>query len=169
MAHGTDTREKGIFKSGILQNPLSEAHLNPENAVAEFCERVSNYEKTYVPLGVAEEEQGIQQHGTATTDQKPPIQKLFNDLFPSSAFRKWLALNYTLASGYDGEEPRLEFTLGLTPTLGWEKKTEEDEEDDEDGEAQEKSKAREPTAAEEPAVPYVQMIVVGRKINTHMI
>ncbi|TPR03073.1 hypothetical protein CAN33_0013120 [Aspergillus niger] len=69
----------------------------------------------------------FQQHGTATQDQKSPIQELLDDLFPSRAFRKWLALitgadritsydylarrfrrgqDYTLASGYDGEQPR---------------------------------------------------------------
>lgn len=82
-------------------------------------------------------------------ETKTPIQELFQDLFPSTPFKKWLSLctgvskmishnllarrfrrgeDYTLASGYDGEEPRLEFTLGLTPTLGWEK--EEDGDDD---------------------------------------
>ncbi|KAJ5247827.1 Prolyl 3-4-dihydroxylase ofd1 [Penicillium chermesinum] len=60
-------------------------------------------------------------------DSSNPIQELLNVLFPSQAFRKWLALitgvdhlkthdfmarrfrrgaDYTLASGYDGEEPR---------------------------------------------------------------
>lgn len=78
-------------------------------------------------------------------EEKSPIDELLNDLFPSQAFRKWLAhitgsdrltshnllarrfrrgQDYTLASGYDGEEPRLEFTLGLTPTPGWEKQDE---------------------------------------------
>lgn len=77
----------------------------------------------------------------STTD-KSPIDELLNDLFPSEAFRKWLAhvtgsdrltshnllarrfrrgQDYTLANDYDGDEPRLEFTLGLTPTTGWEK------------------------------------------------
>ncbi|KAL3453091.1 Oxoglutarate and iron-dependent oxygenase degradation C-term-domain-containing protein [Aspergillus insuetus] len=83
-----------------------------------------------------------QEHSTATKGQASPIQELLNDLFPSKPFRKWLALitgadritsynflgrrfrrgqDYTLASSYAGEEPRLEFTLCLTPTSGWEK------------------------------------------------
>jgi Rps23 Pro-64 3,4-dihydroxylase Tpa1-like proline 4-hydroxylase len=125
----------------------------------------------------------FQQHGTATSDQKTPIQELLNDLFPSPAFRKWLALitgaehitsydllarrfrrgqDYTLASGYDGEEPRLEFTLGLTPTTGWEKETDEDEEmEDENGEAQEKSKAKETATADEPAVGGYEIYMAG--------
>lgn len=92
---------------------------------------------------------------TASGDAANPIKELLNVLFPSQAFRKWLALvtgvdhltshnllarrfrrggDYTLASGYDGEEPRLEFTLGLTPTTGWEKQDDEEEAEDEEGE-----------------------------------
>lgn len=88
-------------------------------------------------------------------DTGNPIKELLNVLFPSQAFRKWLALvtgasqctsynllarrfrrgaDYTLASGYDGEEPRLEFTLGLTPTSGWEKQDDNDEEEEDEGE-----------------------------------
>ncbi|KAK2882705.1 hypothetical protein FQN49_000067 [Arthroderma sp. PD_2] len=89
---------------------------------------------------------------------KTPIQELLEDLLPSRAFKKWLSVvtglddlighnflarrfrrgeDYTLASGYEGESPRLEFTIGLTPTSGWEK--EEDEEDE--AENGDKSKA----------------------------
>lgn len=102
-------------------------------------------------------------------DKKTPIQELLNDLFPSQPFRKWLSTatgldhlvshnllarrfrrgeDYTLASGYDGEEPRLEFTLCLTPTPGWGKDGDVDEEeaeeedrrngDGENGESQDK-------------------------------
>jgi hypothetical protein len=93
-----------------------------------------------------------QEHSTATKGQASPIQELLNGLLPSKPFRKWLALitgadritsynflgrrfrrgqDYTLASSYAGEEPRLEFTLCLTPTSGWEK--ENPEGDDEAG------------------------------------
>lgn len=89
---------------------------------------------------------------------KTPIQELLQDFLPSTPFKKWMSLStgvgkmvnhnllarrfrrgedYTLASGYDGEEPRLEFTLGLTPTLGWEKEDEGD--DEEKGEGAEKT------------------------------
>lgn len=92
--------------------------------------------------------------------ERSPIQELLNDLLPSQPFRKWLSLvtgldhltgynllarrfrrgeDYTLASGYDGEEPRLEFTIGLTPTPGWEK-----EEDDDDGEEDGEEEDEEP-------------------------
>ncbi|KAJ5591986.1 Prolyl 3-4-dihydroxylase ofd1 [Penicillium hispanicum] len=91
---------------------------------------------------------------TSPGDAANPIKELLNVVFPSQAFRKWLALitgvdhltshnflarrfrrgaDYTLASGYDGEEPRLEFTLGLTPTIGWEKQEDEEEEEGEEG------------------------------------
>ncbi|KAL2009466.1 hypothetical protein VTN00DRAFT_5273 [Thermoascus crustaceus] len=96
----------------------------------------------------------------AAQGEKSPIQELLNDLLPSQPFRKWLSLvtgldhltgynllarrfrrgeDYTLASGYDGEVPRLEFTIGLTPTPGWEK-----EEDDDDEEEDRKEDDEEP-------------------------
>lgn len=69
-----------------------------------------------------------------------PFIKLTTDVLLSSAFRKWLALitgiapdalrghnvvarhfrrgkDYALASAYQGEEPRLEYTIGLTPNI----------------------------------------------------
>ena len=65
-----------------------------------------------------------------------PISSLLNDLLPSKPFRKWLRLatgqrvliydvmarrfrrgkDYTLATGYEAEEPRLEMILSITPT-----------------------------------------------------
>ncbi|CAI7591972.1 unnamed protein product [Penicillium glandicola] len=101
----------------------------------------------------------LYQHASGEKDSESPIQELLNVLFPSQPFRKWLGLvtgvdhltshnllarrfrrgaDYTLASAYEGEQPRLEFTLGLTPSIGWEKQEEEDDEDEdenEDGEA----------------------------------
>jgi hypothetical protein len=122
-------------------------------------------------------------------DISNPIKEILNVLFPSQAFRKWLALitgvdhlkshnflarrfrrgaDYTLASGYDGEEPRLEFTLCLTPTTGWEKEAEEDEdEDEEDGENGASAKASKPTkkttaeAAEHPSVGGYEIYMAG--------
>ncbi|PYH47975.1 oxidative DNA demethylase [Aspergillus saccharolyticus JOP 1030-1] len=126
----------------------------------------------------------FQQHGTATEDQKTPLQELLNDLFPSRAFRKWLALitgaarissfdylarrfrrgqDYTLASGYDGEEPRLEFTLCLTPTPGWEPEGAEDEDEEADGESEEKSssKPKPESTGDEPAVGGYEIYMAG--------
>lgn len=77
-----------------------------------------------------------------------PLQELTETLLPSRAFRKWLAkatglrltsydamarrfrrgLDYTLATGYEEENSRLEITLGITPTSGW-----GDEDDDNAG------------------------------------
>ncbi|KAF7596140.1 hypothetical protein BBP40_003038 [Aspergillus hancockii] len=125
------------------------------------------------------------QHSTRAQDAKSPIQELLDDVFPSPAFRKWLATitgadylmsydfmarrfrrgqDYTLASGYDGEEPRLEFTLSLTPTPGWEKEgdDEEDEDEDENGESAETLKPKEPKSdAEEPAVGGYEIYMAG--------
>ncbi|RMD42447.1 hypothetical protein DV735_g2655, partial [Chaetothyriales sp. CBS 134920] len=73
-----------------------------------------------------------------------PIARILSDLLYSQAFRKWLALvtgiktdsligqaalarrfrrgkDYALASPYTGEQPQLEFTIGMTPTTGWER------------------------------------------------
>ncbi|KAI9829909.1 MAG: hypothetical protein M1826_005331 [Phylliscum demangeonii] len=84
-----------------------------------------------------------------TDDAHPsPIRQLLDDLLPSSSFRKWLALvtglalensnvvarrfrrgmDYTLATGYEKAQPRLELTLCVTPSTGWD----DDDEDDED-------------------------------------
>ncbi|KAL4885240.1 Oxoglutarate and iron-dependent oxygenase degradation C-term-domain-containing protein [Aspergillus karnatakaensis] len=91
---------------------------------------------------------------TQDKDQQTPIQDLLNNLFPSKPFRKWLSLitgserissynflarrfrrgqDYTLANSYTGEEPRLELTLCLTPTTGWEKEDAEEEAEEGEG------------------------------------
>ena len=68
-----------------------------------------------------------------------PITNLLEELLPSEAFEKWLSLatgqriishnslarrfrrgqDYTLATGYDQDSPRIEICLGITPTSGW--------------------------------------------------
>lgn len=79
---------------------------------------------------------------TRPTDPRSqsPVQDLLENLLPSLQFYKWLQLatgqaisshslvarrfrrgkDYTLATGYDEEEPRLEITLAITPSSGWE-------------------------------------------------
>ena len=80
------------------------------------------------------------------TDSSPkdlPLANLMTQLFPSTAFRKWLSIitglnisgdacldllarrfrrgrDYALASAYEGQDPRLEFSLGCTASGGWE-------------------------------------------------
>lgn len=116
----------------------------------------------------------------AEGDISNPIKELLSVLFPSQAFRKWLALitgvdhlkshnflarrfrrgaDYTLASGYDGEEPRLEFTLCLTPTTGWEKEPEDEDDEEEDGENGDSAKA--PKAKKDPAAEAAEHPSVG--------
>lgn len=88
-----------------------------------------------------------------------PLRQVLDELLPSLAFRKWLALvtsltlkrcsiiarrfrkslDYQLAQGYEGEQPQLEYTLGFTPTKGWSA----EEEDEENGEGAQKSDAAE--------------------------
>lgn len=82
-----------------------------------------------------------QNTGTNLKDdgEHSPIQDLLRTLLPSEAFRKWLQLatgmtlsshnlcarrfrrgkDYTLATGYSGDESQLEIILATTPTSGW--------------------------------------------------
>ena len=68
-----------------------------------------------------------------------PLLDLLEDLLPSEAFQKWLSLatgqtitshdslirrfrrgqDYTLATGYEEDAPRIELCLSITPTSGW--------------------------------------------------
>jgi Rps23 Pro-64 3,4-dihydroxylase Tpa1-like proline 4-hydroxylase len=82
-----------------------------------------------------------------------PLHQLMQELFASNLFVRWLRLltnldfhrssilqrrfrkgqDYTLATGYDANEPQLEISLGLTPTTGWGGGDDDDEDDSEDG------------------------------------
>ncbi|KAJ5900065.1 Prolyl 3-4-dihydroxylase ofd1 [Penicillium taxi] len=194
--------------SDVFQN---ESSLSLEHFLNEkFASRVSAYiedqERQQLPTTAEEIEtltewtvarpphkhRYLYQEHTAN-DAATPIKELLNVLFPSQAFRKWLAqitgvdhltshnflarrfrrgCDYTLASGYEGEEPRLEFTLGITPTTGWEKEQDEDEDDDEDesenGESDAKPKPKEKNqakangdAAEFPSVGGYEIYMAG--------
>lgn len=86
-----------------------------------------------------------------------PIQELLDVFLPSPQFRRWLEIaadcnienydflarrfrngsDYALATSHDGE-PRLEISLGLTPTTGWGDEDKEDEDGAEDNEEKEK-------------------------------
>ncbi|KAJ5698753.1 Prolyl 3-4-dihydroxylase ofd1 [Penicillium macrosclerotiorum] len=112
-----------------------------------------------------------------------PITELLNILFPSQPFRKWLALitgvdhlkshnllarrfrrgaDYTLASEYDGEEPRLEFTLCLTPTIGWEKQEDgEEDTEDQDGEDVPSKPSAKDESSEHPSVGGYEIYMAG--------
>ncbi|KAL1964809.1 hypothetical protein VTN77DRAFT_6311 [Rasamsonia byssochlamydoides] len=117
-----------------------------------------------------------QPHASSESKSKSPIQELLTELLPSQPFRKWLSQitgldrltsynllarrfrrgqDYTLASGYDGEEPRLEFTIGLTPTPGWEKEVDNDdeEEEEENGEGEDKPTEKKKNGEEEEETP----------------
>lgn len=103
-----------------------------------------------------------------------PLLALLEDLFPSEAFQKWLSLatgqtilshnvlvrrfrrgrDYTLATGYEEDAPRIELCLSLTPTSGWGDEPAELEKDTE-GQAAVKGKGdvdEVATAADEPGV-----------------
>ncbi|KAI4090905.1 MAG: hypothetical protein LQ344_004433 [Seirophora lacunosa] len=92
--------------------------------------------------------------------EESPIQDLLRTLLPSEAFRKWLQLatgltlsshdlcarrfrrgqDYTLATGYSGDESQLEITLALTPTRGWGGDDNLADDDDDDEAADEQPK-----------------------------
>lgn len=81
-----------------------------------------------------------QGRGEKNIKDQSPLQDLLENLLPSIPFYKWLQLatgqvisshnllarrfrrgkDYTLATRYDEEDSRLEITLAITPTLGWE-------------------------------------------------
>ncbi|KAI9858524.1 MAG: hypothetical protein M1824_004260 [Vezdaea acicularis] len=115
--------------------------------------------------------QQAQPISTADTPQMP-IQDLLENLIPSQPFRKWLAhatglsildhsslarrfrrgKDYTLATGYEDEDSRLEITLGLTPTPGWGEEDEKEQGEENDA-AQEEKPAEEKTIEGESANP----------------
>ena len=90
----------------------------------------------------------LYRHPSETPDDSNPLHELLDVFLPSEQFRKWLALatkctiqsydflgrrfrrgqDYALATSHDGE-PRLEISLGLTPTPGWGAEEEEDDEE----------------------------------------
>lgn len=93
------------------------------------------------------------------SSEDTPIASLMMHLFPSTPFRKWLSIitslqidgtaffdllarrfrrgkDYALASSYEGENPRLEFTLGCTASGGWRSDQVDDEDGDGDGDEQ---------------------------------
>ncbi|KAE8447499.1 hypothetical protein EG329_010629 [Mollisiaceae sp. DMI_Dod_QoI] len=99
------------------------------------------------------------------TDENP-IKELLEVFLPSKEFRKWLelatgcdvenfdvlarrfrrGLDYALATGHDGE-PRLEISLGLTPTPGW--GADEEEQDEEEEEEEKSSETKEAADVED--------------------
>lgn len=101
-------------------------------------------------------------------EERSPYDELLDILFPSLAFKKWLALatgltlskanilarrfrrgtDYMLATSYDEEEPQLEVCLGITPSKGW--GDDEDDGAEGDGESGEaSSRARTSAVAED--------------------
>ncbi|KUL89771.1 hypothetical protein ZTR_00503 [Talaromyces verruculosus] len=97
----------------------------------------------------------FQQPQTGSESESNPIEELLTKYLPSQPFRKWLTLvtgaerltdhnmlvrrfrrgqDYTLANSYEGDEPRLEFTLDLTPSSGWEKADDDEDEEEEEKE-----------------------------------
>lgn len=103
--------------------------------------------------GVADVHGGGGDAGEADVERDDdPVDELLTQLLPSAPFRAWLALatgcalqgcsvlarrfrpglDYTLATAHEGEAPRLELCLGMTPTRGWGDDEEEEEEEEDE-------------------------------------
>jgi hypothetical protein len=111
-----------------------------------------------------------------------PVKELLEVFLPSRQFRQWLELatqceienydvlarrfrkgfDYALATSHDGQ-PRLEISLGLTPTPGWGVDDEEDEQEDKSPESKHKTngKAKTKGKKKEEAVEEVEVDDVG--------
>ncbi|KAI0890628.1 Oxoglutarate and iron-dependent oxygenase degradation C-term-domain-containing protein [Annulohypoxylon maeteangense] len=96
----------------------------------------------------------------ASKEDSSPIKELLEEFLPSPQFRRWLQIatgsvveshdfiarrfrhgkDYTLATGHEGK-PRLEMTIGITPTSGWGGAEDEDEDEDEAAAEEEQSKS----------------------------
>ena len=89
-----------------------------------------------------------------------PLKDIISILLPSLAFRKWLQLatdlkitshdvrarrfrrgnDYSLATAYEEENPRLELTIGITPSGGWEVDGDDSKDVDDVGDADDERK-----------------------------
>ncbi|KAI5362197.1 putative oxoglutarate/iron-dependent dioxygenase [Septoria linicola] len=117
-----------------------------------------------------------EQKSNSSEQEASPLRQVLDELLPSSAFQKWLALvtgsklkrssviarrfrkslDYQLAQGYEGEEPQLEYTLCITPTAGW---GGEEENEQENGNS--KVKAKTADAEEEDNVGGYELYMAG--------
>lgn len=123
-----------------------------------------------------------QERGREEKEPNTPIQELLQELLPSRAFRKWLSVvtglddlggqgamarrfrrgeDYTLASGYDGDQPRIEYTIGLTPSAGWEKQDDEEGEEEGTGAGKETKENGKGQAEEERSVGGYEIYMAG--------
>ena len=112
------------------------------------------------------------QKADSSNREESPLLDLLEDLLPSDAFQKWLSLatgqtimshntlvrrfrrgrDYTLATGYEEEAPRIELCLSLTPTPGWGDDQTVEPEKDADEAAAVKDKDEVTATADEPGV-----------------
>ncbi|PPJ53008.1 hypothetical protein CBER1_11335 [Cercospora berteroae] len=108
-----------------------------------------------------------------------PLRQVLDELLPSSAFQKWLALvtgskpkrasvlarrfrkslDYQLAQGYGGDEPQLEYTLCVTPTSGW--GAEEKDAEQQNGSGSKTKKTQQTETEEEDNVGGYELYMAG--------
>ena len=128
---------------------------------------------------------------SSSTRGESPLAGLLEDLFPSEAFQKWLSLatgqiitshdllvrrfrrgrDYTLATGYEEDAPRIELCLSITPTSGWGDDPVEPEKDtDRDAAVKDtalKDKDKIATTADEPGVGGYLAYMAGEDGDDH--
>lgn len=107
-------------------------------------------------------QQASSESGKVDSGKLDPITELLEVFLPSQQFRRWLeiatkteienhdilarrfrkGLDYALATSYDQPQPRIEISLGLTPTPGWGVEEEEDDEEEEETAALKKAASK---------------------------
>lgn len=147
----------------ILDRFLSDKYAAAVRSYIEAQEALSSFPKNSADIESATEwrvarpphkQRYLYQQSSTQSEFPTPIQELLHTLLPSVPFKKWLSVatgldsltthdilarrfrrgeDYTLASGYEGDEPQLEFTLCLTPTDGWEEEDDDDDVEEMDG------------------------------------
>ena len=134
--------ECSICLESFLSNKFSSAmkeYVNMQEARALPSETLEVEKRTLWKVARPPHKHRFLFQQTETSDSElSPLQDLLQNLFPSKAFQKWLSIatgyqvtshdccirrfrkgkDYTLATGYEEDSPRIELCLGLTPTPG---------------------------------------------------
>jgi Rps23 Pro-64 3,4-dihydroxylase Tpa1-like proline 4-hydroxylase len=139
--------EKGL-KAAIIQEPetLGDKALTLQRDSL-WSAAAPPHKRRYLYITSTEADPNKQSVLTYSPKQDSPIKLLIGKFLQSMEFRKWLGfatglipktydlkarrfrrgLDYELATAYEGDEPRLELTLGLSPRGTWEAELPEDE------------------------------------------
>lgn len=129
----------GTFLNKKFASSLREYALKQESRVLPTKTEDIENRTTWRVARPPHKQRFLYQQASGITSHDYPIQDLIQNLLPSQPFRKWLQLatgltlssydlcarrfrrgkDYTLATGYSGEESQLEIILAITPSPGW--------------------------------------------------